>query len=842
MQDKVAEIMIKSFNSKISTKLDVGSVRLSFLRKFPKASLELKNVLVHSSHSFNSEAFPGINTDTLLAAKLVSVEFKITDILRGNYNIERVGVRSGILNLYSDTAGFVNYDISAKTAKTDNEVFTIDLHRIYLTDIKSRYINRATQLIINGIIKNGKLKSRISGGNIDFTADAEMQINRFHLYNTNITKSVTAGIDLILVKSERGILFKKGTISIESYDFGLDGSISSENVLDLNLTGNNIDIGKIKQYLPDKYLNIASEYNPSGIIALKGKIKGPVTRTKNPHIEINCLLHNGHITYGKSDLSVNDLSFEGSFSNGFKNRPETTSIVIRDLKAKLGSAEYNGSAKLSGFPNPLIELYLKGRLFPAELKEFFDLRNPSTSQGFVDMELKLAGKTNNKKNFTLSEIFDFNPEATLDFSSFSLGLNRDSILVEQVNGIIMVSNTIIAKDLGFIYMGQGLTVDGEFRNLPEYLAGKPVSLIASANVSFTRLTPEMFVKNSYISDKPTLKKSAFILPDNLILDINFKIDSLKYKSFSSSKITGSLSYKPGLLTFKSLNMEALNGLISGNGFIYQNPAKSVIAKGIFNVKEIDVNKTFTTFHNFGQNFIKAENIAGNLSGSFSLLLPMDSMLNPQVKSMTAEGKYKLINGALINFDPVKQLSSFIELSELENIHFEKMENDFFIKNNFLYIPQMDVKSTAADLTVNGKHSFDNDYEYHVKVLLSQLLSSKRKKKSNISEFGVVEDDGLGRTSLLLKITGKGEKVKVGYDIKANGNAVKNSIKNERQTLKTILNQEYGWFKGDSTVRQKPVEKKSRFRISWEETDSTKTLPDPKVEKKEIGVKNLFKKR
>ena len=65
---------------------------------------------------------------------------------------------------------------------------------------------------------------------------------------------------------------------------------------------------------------------------------------------------------------------------------------------------------------------------------------------------------------------------------------------------------------------------------------------------------------------------------------------------------------------------------------------------------------------------------------------------------------------------------------------------------------MDVKSSAADLSVNGKHSFDNDYEYHVKMLLSEILSKKRKKnKSNVTEFGVVEDDGLGTTSICLKI-------------------------------------------------------------------------------------------
>ncbi len=133
---------------------------------------------------------------------------------------------------------------------------------------------------------------------------------------------------------------------------------------------------------------------------------------------------------------------------------------------------------------------------------------------------------------------------------------------------------------------------------------------------------------------------------------------------------------------------------------------------------------------------------------------------------------------------------------------------------------MDVKSTAADLSVNGKHGFDNKYEYHVRILLSEILSKKRKKiKSNNTEFGAVEDDGLGRTSLLLKVQDKGNDVKVSYDIKAAATEVKNDIKSEKQNLKTILNEEYGWYKNDSVKVVKPAAKKPRFKISWDETDS-----------------------
>jgi hypothetical protein len=834
LQDKVADIILKSINKDISTKLDVGSFKLSFLKKFPKASLELKDVFVHSSGNFNSSAFRGINTDTLLAAKFVSVDFKITDILNGIYNIERLSARTGEINLFTDTTGFVNYDISNKNQNSHDNVFTIDLKRIILTDIKTNYNNLATRLIIIGLIKEGKLKSRISGDDIDFTAGSEIQINSFQLYNTKITKTISAEIVVNLQRSKSGILFKKGTLSIESWDFGLDGFVSSDNMLDLNITGHNIDIAKIRNYLPEKYQKLVAGYDPSGILIIDSRIKGLLNRKSNPHIEINCLLKKGHIAYGKSDLTISDLSFAGNFSNGSENHPVTSSVSIKDLKWKLGSSEYTGSFTLSGFDHPRAEILLKGKVFPGELKEFFDLQNISAAGGSVDLNLKMAGYLNNKKNYTVSDIIDLKPEADLSFNSFTLGLQNNRMLFRQVNGNLSVSNLIKAKNFLFTYKGQRIKVDGEFRNLPEWMAGRPVQMIASADFSFDRFIPEMFLKDSASSDQSTLKKTAFAIPDDILLDINFKIDSLNYKTFSSSKIAGTLNYKPGVLTFKSLNMQSLSGTIAGNGFIVQNSSKSVIARGSFNVTKIDVNKAFRTFHNFGQNFLKAENIAGTLSGSLSLLLPMDSMLIPQIKSLTAEGKYSLVQGALINFEPVKQLSKFIELSELENISFEQMENDFFIRNNFLYIPQMDVKSSAADLSVNGKHSFDNDYEYHIKMLLSEILSKKRmKKKSSLSEFGVVEDDGLGRTALSLKIVNKGEDVKVSYDLKAVSSEVKNNIKSERQTLKTILNQEYGWFKSDTAAKKKPVER-SRFKIKWDETDSTKTEADPPVKKRRTG--------
>jgi len=837
LRDKVGFIILRSLNRNLSTKLEVGSYKLSFLRKFPRASLELKDVLVHSSPDFDSHSFKGINTDTLLAARFVSVEFKITDIIKGIYTIDRIGARLGRANFFTDTTGHVNYNISVKNNSAGSVETIIDLNKIDVSDIDAYYNSLSAHLIIAGTVKKGKMKSNIRGNNIDFIAGTDLVITRFQLYNFSTDKSIATKLDLNLLSSKAGIRLRKGTLYIDNFDFGIEGFVASDNNLDLKVIGHNLDIAKMRKYLPEKYMKLVSDYDPSGVIIANSTIKGLLNRTSNPHVEINWQLKNGRIAYKKSNITFRDISFSGHLSNGSGNRYFTSSVSVSDFKGKLGSSEYTGSAILKNFTSPLIDLSLKGRVFPDELKEFFNIKQISRADGSVDMDLKLVRSNWSGKRFSLNDIIDLKPQANLTFNSLTLGLQNNKTLFEKVEGTVVIQNNIRAKDIRFDYRGQNIKITGEFNNLPEWFSGRAVTMSAIANVTFDKLIPEAFFNETPVSGKTDHKPKAIEFPHDLLLDINFRIDSLTYKTFSSSKIVGVLNYRPRVLTFKSLNMHSLRGLISGTCFIALNKNRDLMAKGSFTVSNIDVNKAFTTFHNFGQSFLKAENIKGTLSGSLSLLFPLDSVLNFHINTLTAEGKYHLVNGALINFDPVKQLSSFIELSELENINFQQLDNDFFIRNNYLYIPQMQVKSSAADLSVNGKHSFDNDYEYHVKILLSQILSKKRSKnKNNITEFGVVEDDGLGRTSLLLKIIGKGEEAKVGYDVKAAGTQVKESFKKEKQTLKTILNQEYGWYKNDSMVNQKPQEKKSRFKIIWDDGDTVQSNPKSPASKNQVKKK------
>lgn len=848
VQDKVADIILMSLSNNISTKFETGSVRLSFIRRFPKASLDLKNVVVRSSPGFDRKCFGRTDTDTLLAAGSVKMEFRIRNIINGYYNIERIRVRNARLKILTDTSGMVNYEIRSLNQTTQGNELVINLDGINLSNVETIYDNRATKLIISGIMENGRIRSRITGNNIDFTGKGDLKIDLFSLYDFRISKNISSRVNVILNKSDEGIRFEKSSFVFDDNEFIMDGFVSADNLLDISVKGENIDIAGLKAYLPDRFLEKAKEYNPRGMLALDGTIRGKVSRTVNPGINIAFSLKNGNVSYKPSSSGIQNVSFDGSFTNGREMTPGTSTLKIGNFRGRLGSSDYTGSLVLSDFTSPDCSLELKGRLIAGEIAEFFNLNTVSAAEGSVDMHIRTKGKIPAIRNLSLTDIFGIINEGRLGFNSFGMNLNNNRIRIGNVTGQILFSGNITAKDLDLTYMGQRMRINGSFTGLPQWAAGKNATLTASGSLSSDRISLDAFFPEKTGQGSKEENKKPFAFPDNVILDFGFSIADLEYRDFRARNVSGKMSYKPRTVNFNNLNINSLDGLISGDGYFLQNADKSYIMKGGFSIEKVNVKKAFIVFNNFGQNFIRSENLEGLLSGSLAILIPMDPELKASARTVTAEGKYILEQGALLNFEPVRKLSDFIDITELENIRFEELENDFFIRNNSLYIPAMDVRSSAADLSVNGRHGFDNKYEYHVKILLSEILSRKvRRPKPNTNEFGAIRDDGLGRTSLLLKIEDRAGEVKVSYDVRAAGTQIKNDIRKERQSLKTILNEEYGRYRDDTAAPAKSSGSGTpRFRVTWEEADIGDTArirsEESRQGKQELRLRDLLKKR
>jgi hypothetical protein len=267
LKDKVAGMILSSLNKNLSTKVDVGSFRLSFFKRFPKASVQMKNVVVHSTKGFKNTVFPGNNGDTLLKARFVSADFSISDIFRGNYNIDRITAKEGRANLFCDTTGNVNYQITYNSTTQATGEIAINLEKISLTNIDVNYNDLSDNIIILGIVKNGRIKTRIYGNKIDFDTDAEVKISRLQAPDFTISRDIEGKLNMALQSSDKGIAFKKGTMRIKDYDLNISGIVDPGKNIDLQITAHNFNISDIIDYLPARIQEEASPYKPEGNLA-----------------------------------------------------------------------------------------------------------------------------------------------------------------------------------------------------------------------------------------------------------------------------------------------------------------------------------------------------------------------------------------------------------------------------------------------------------------------------------------------------------------------------------------------------------------------------------------------
>jgi len=837
-RDDIFAFVETTINNRITTKTRVGTYSFSVLKRFPRASVKLSDVTLLSSSGFDKSQFANYNADTLLYAGSVTLEFRLTDLLKGIYRIENASVSDGKLNLLTDSTAGINYQISTGSGK-NNGSGRFDLNRIVLRNISALYINRSTSLGISGTIDNAKLRSVIKGSVIDFICSAGLSLNRFELYKTRINAGADVSLDINMQSSDTSVIFRKGTLKLEGYSFDLSGFIHPGRDILLKITGKNIDLAGVRKYIPAIYGERIRNYQAGGILNAEYVLHGPLDRTKNLFADANFSVKRGSLSVRNPEIKIRNLDLSGSWSNGSKAGPSTSRLLVDKCSFNIGNALWSASLSAHDFTDALVSFTFSGDIYPAELRNYLNIPGLISADGLIRLNTSISGHVFKNGKINAGAIVSSVKAADIRFESFSLKHTDERFNISNMSGNIMAAENLWTDNLAFTFNGAGFLINGEFAGFPAWLSGKQVPLDIKAEMTVSDLDPSRIKFNT---GKSGARKGAIHLPGGINADILVRLDNFSYNKFNASLITGHLKYKPLMADVRNLNAITLGGKVSGNFITAENRDGTFISQGNFNLESIDIKKCFESFGNFGQSFILAENLAGTLGGSLRILMPMDSMMKPLVKAVNAEGRYIIENGTLTNFEPVKALSDFIDIKELENIKFSKIENDFFIRNNALSVPQMEILSSAADFSVSGKHSFDNSYEYHIKVYLSEILSGKyRKSKKLNSEFGTIEDDGLGRTSLFLKITGRDDNIKVVYDLKAAGSNIRESMKKENSNLRNILNEEYGWFRQD-TLSKKVHEPAPRFRIEWIETADSAAVTNTRPAEEPDNLLNRLLRR
>lgn len=830
-RDKVKMYVVNEANKYLNTVVIVNpeDIDLTLLSSFPDASVEFRNVKA-------LDAIDIPKRDTLLKAGKIGLAFNIFDLFSGNYNIHRITVADASLNVWIDKNGKDNYHFlktSADTAAADTGHVSFVLESIELSNVAVRYRDRQTKSEVKI-----DLKETVCSGNFTdekFTLHTESSFYVHQLKSGGTTyfseNSGTLNLDAAVDQGIGSYTFETCVLRLADFALDINGGLvekGNDYLLDLSVKGNDIDLPATLSLLPASYHDRLKNFDYEGRFIAEATIKGLTGDSAEPVVEATFAAEKG-MEMAKKDgsLTIKDIVLKGSFSNA----PGKSKLDIPDFRFTSGNSRVNGKFELKNFDQPRIEATLDGRLAMGDLKALLQSDTIAKAEGFVSVNAKTEGSLSAGKEFTADMLKTFKTSGELGFENVVFHLDKSPLKADALNGrMVFNDNNLALNNFKGNLSGSDFALDGTLKNLLPWLFSEKEDLTVEASLKSNEIDLNKLLADE--SKPETGSDSAYHLafPENLRLTLKTEINKLVFRKFSAATVRGDVMLRNRKLVADPVLFSSMDGAVKGSAMIDAQRSDTILITCDASVMKVNITKLFADFENFGQDGIQDKHLKGLVTADVKFASLWSSSLQADMDKIYARADIAIEKGELIGFEPLKALSEYIKVEELEHIRFSTLKNQVEIKNRKVYLPVMDIESSAMNIGMSGTHGFDDVVDYRFRIRLEEYLARKAKtaRKEN-EEFGKEEVDGGHRFSIYLSMKGPLSNPVIQYDRRGATEKIKEDIKKEKQNLKEILHQEFNWFKKDTTLKsntpgknKKPDPEKDKnkgsdkFIIRWEE--------------------------
>ncbi|MDP1745049.1 MAG: AsmA-like C-terminal region-containing protein, partial [Bacteroidota bacterium] len=529
-------------------------------------------------------------------------------------------------------------------------------------------------------------------------------------------------------------------------------------------------------------------------------------------------------------------NLKGRYFSGNNGNSEGSFLELIPFSATIDQGAFSGELSLHNLNNPSVAAKIKADISLEKLQAFVKIDTIETISGQLKIDASFKGEGTEFNTVNYQNVIT---SGVLSIAGMNIKLKNNALTFANINGDFTFDNNDLAVNtLTGNVSNSDFELKGVFKNSIGFILKKNQDISVEATLNSKNLDLNELLANK---EEDTSSKSKYKLKfsEHINVNLNSEIQHLVFRKFEATNIKGVVKLKDKKMSVDPVTLSTMGGNVTISGLIDGSDSTKLLITCFSELSKINITKMFVAFENFGQTAITDKNIKGVTTAKIQFASVYSPELEIDMDKLYAGIDMTIENGELNNVETMKSLSRFIELKELENLRFATLKNQFEIKNKLLTIPKMEIKSNALNFTTSGTHTFNNEIDYKIKLSLNELLAKKAKKaKKENDEFGEIADDGLGHTDLFLSMKGTVDDPKIKYDTKSAIQSVKQDLKVEKQTFKTILKEEFGLFKKDTSLKNLnkiPAEDKTKFTIKWEDADKKeekKELKKPKKKEEE----------
>jgi len=836
-ENEVKGYMIQRLNKNLKTKVIVNNkdIQFTLLKNFPYASLDFKKVIMLEAPISNSKPDKKGNAkflkqDTLFSLNDLSLQFNILDILQKRYVVKKVSAENGKVKLRIGTDGSQNWDVWKGSSDTtsSSETSAFNLKKFNLINISLTYFDFKNRGDISCVVRSGAIGGAFTNKQYDLSIKGDVLAKHFILDSLNYLDNQPVKMDFSLrVDNEkREYEFSDALLYIADLKISVAGKYVASNksdYVDIFLKGKDMDVQSVLSLLPEKYHKHISDFDSDGEFYCNAHINGQIDEVNSPEIKADFGITKAEITQLSSGLILKDVHVLGNYFSSSVSLKYF--LDLKAFSASLANGKIAGNIRIDNFSSPNISASLNANLLLEDVRHLLKLDSVwnypiSSLTGSVRGNMEYKGKLNKFGKYTRSDFENMTLSGEMTLESAGMKIKNSTLAFDSINGSFVLNNNNITVNSFFGKTPKSdFYLKGTMKDVLAFSFSEDADINVEAAFRSTNFDLNEFLLNQKESSKRDTVYKIHFSP-RLNFTLNSDIGHLTFRKFDAKNIRGTFQLRNQKLIGDPISFATMDGSITASGMIDNTTDSTLLITCDAKLNKLNISKLFNQLEDFHQNMITSDNLKGIGTADVQFASVWKSDLTVDPNKIYVRCSTVIEKGELLHFEPMKNLSRFVEVSELDDIKFATLQNQIEIKDQKIFIPKMNLESSAMNVTLSGTHSFKNEIDYHFKVLLSDLLFQKaRKAKKENQEFGVVEDDKEGRTSLFISMTGTVDNPVIKYDKQGEKQNLKANIGQEKQTLKQILREEFGLFKKDTALNKKDKPKEDgKFIIKWDEDE------------------------
>ena len=737
-KDEIEALIKEEGNKMLNAEFDFGSLDISLIRNFPKASITIEDFYLKGVGVFEN--------DTLVAADEVTAAVNVMSLFGDEgFDITKVLLDGVSLNAIVLPDGAVNWDVMKPTDEVEEETdstatsFRIKLQEFIVSDFNLVYDDRQANMYASIENMDAECSGDFGSARTVLGLETAVEALTFSMDGVPFLSKakVAADMEVDADLENNKFTLKDNVLQLNAIKAAVDGwvALTDEGMdMDLTLNSNQIGFKEILSLVPAMYTEDFNGLKTDGEVAVAAFVKGSLIGDSIvPQFGVDMDVKNAMFQYPSLPAGVDKINIVANVSNPGGSVDQTV-VKVAPLSFVMAGNPFSVSATLA---TPVSDMQFnvaaKGKLDLGKVKDVYPLEDMDLN-GLLDADMSVNGRMSSIEKEQYDKI---SAQGSLRLNGMQLDM-KDMPVVDIKNSVLTFTPRYLQLSETTVNIGgNDITVDSKFENYIGF-ALNGTTLKGDLNVKSNHFDLNDFVTTSdqvvaegdvaevTEATDSTATAGVIRIPENIDFTMNADFKEVLFGKMALKDINGKLLVKNGKVDMKNLSLNTMGGNIVVNGFY--NSAEG--AQPEFNAslkltdivfaqayKELDMVKKLAPVFN---------GLTGCFSGSMKIDTKLDDTMSPVLSTMNGSGSLSTKDVSLDGVTVIQQVADVLQKPSLKNTKVKDINLDFTITDGRVTTKPFNIKLGDYKMNISGTTGLDQTIDYRGEITIPESLGDVSK--------------------------------------------------------------------------------------------------------------------